>query len=112
MKLTYCSFVDSDRPIGGGLFRNTVVVLEGHHEQLPAWNLCIEKNLLVGVQNGEFRSWLVPEEHEALYAPHVGRPMTGEEARALFDGRSFREWDEHHDGVTEYPQHWDKGRAS
>ncbi len=108
--LTYCSFVDSDRPLGGGLLQNTIVILEGHHEQLAACNICLEKKLIGS--NGEFLSWPVPEEHEPQYAPHVGRSIPGEEARVLFDGMSTREWDAHHEGVTEHPQHWDKGARS
>ncbi len=93
MKLTYCSFVDSDRPIGGGLFQNTIVILEGHHEPLDAANLCI-RGKLIG-HNGQFLSWPVPEELESLYAPHAGRSMTGEEAGPLFGGMSIKQWSAH-----------------
>ena len=92
MKLTYCSFVDSDKPLGDGLFQNTIVILDGHHEQLDAASLCIAQGLIGS--NGEFRSWLVPDEFVERYALHVGRAISGEEARVLFDGRSFREWED------------------
>lgn len=90
MKLTYCSFVDSDVPLGNGLFQNTVVIIEGHHTMLEACNICIAGKLIG--HNGEFLSWSVPEEFEEQYAAHVGRPIPGEEARVLFEGKSFQEW--------------------
>lgn len=92
MKLTYCSYVNAARPIGDGLFECTVVILEGHHEPLDAANICLANISFGG--HGEFYAWPVPEEHEAQYAPHVGRAIPGEEARALFDACTVKEWDE------------------
>lgn len=91
MKLTYCSFVDRDKPLGDGLFQCTVVIIEGHHEQLDACNICLDAGYLG--HNGEFLSWSVPEEFEEAYVAHRNRAIPGEEARVLFDGRSFLEWE-------------------
>src|SRR5882724_7322548 len=104
MKLTYCSFVSQAT---GGLWnallnpkaglqprvedRCTIVILEGHHEQLAACNLCLEQKLIGG--DGQFLSWLVPDEFEELYGQHVGRSIPGDEARVLFDAKSLGEWD-------------------
>lgn len=93
MKITYCSFADSDRPLGNGLFHCTVVILEGHHAPLAAADICIEKQLITGT-NGEFYAFIVPPEHEKKYEPYVGRAMGGDEARGIFDAMSVAEWKE------------------
>lgn len=93
MKLTYCSFVDSDRPLGNGLFQCTVVILEGHLEPLDAANLVLEQRLLTG-GTGEFFASPIPEELEAIHAPHTNRAIPAEEARVLFAAKSVREWQE------------------
>lgn len=91
MKLTYCSFVNSSACLGY-LNATTVVILEGHHAPLDAANLALELNLIG--DTGQFISLPIPEELEELYAAHVNRPISAEEARLLFEAKSIREWDD------------------
>lgn len=77
MKLTLCSLTSDDKI-------STYMILKDHRPSLEAANICCHLGMIVTA--GDFRSMPVPEDLEALYAPHVDRILTAEEFEKIEGG--------------------------